>query len=233
MVGVVLEQRKQNRIFHRLATGLQIARNGNAYMRFMTLTTASTAKRDIRKSFQVLRQRIKRAKVEKDGFFGFNFNRYFCLRTEEGNGVLHVVYWGHFIPQAWLSSTWEKIHGAFRVDIRSCHTGRKTVKGLVGYLLTNYLTQQPIKRMSYGWRWAWLGFCNSWKNVKEQYGHMRRGKGALQSIIVHRAANAWNYTEKIYRGFRHSFSSRSVEAWQCILWLHPETSYQRKLTKYT
>ena len=134
-------RRKQNRAFQRMFTGLQIAQNNNAFMRFMTLTSPKSPKRTIKKSLDILKKRIARATVEKDGFVGFKFNRYFCLRTSEGNGVLHIVYWGRYIPQAWLSRMWNEIHGAFRVDIRACFTKRRKVDWLSG-LLADELSQQ-------------------------------------------------------------------------------------------
>lgn len=209
-------RRKVARAFQRMLTGLQIAQNNKAYIRFMTLTSAPHQKRRINRSFAVLRLRIERATFEKDGFVGFKFNRYFCLRTSEGNGVLHIVFWGRFIPQEWLSRNWLDIHGAFRADIRACFTKKRRVDGLVGYLLTNYLTEQPIERMSYGWKWAWLGFCRCWEHVKETYGWLRRaGKG--------------EFSIKPRFGFRHIHRNGSIEAWHCTLWESPRTSRQTKL----
>ena len=148
--------RKVKRAFQRLCTGLSIGCNQGAYYRFMTLTTAKGVDRDINKDFDVLKMRILRAKPGRDCFFGFKFNRYFKLKTAEGNGVLHIIYWGRFIPQEWLSRAWSEIHQSSIVDIRSAYCKRgQNVKGFVGYLLTNYLTKQPILCMSYGL--AWLG----------------------------------------------------------------------------
>jgi hypothetical protein len=210
-------RRKSGRIYHRMVTGLQIARNSGAYMRFMTLTSAPKQKRHIRKSFDVLKLRIKRATVEKDGFVGFKFNRYFCLRTKEGYGVLHVIFWGRFIPQTWLSKNWLEIHGAHRADIRACFTKKRKVSGLVGYLLDRYLVNQPVERMSYGWKWAWLGFCKSWKKVKDVYGEMRAGRRPLPS-------------DRPF--FWYNYHNHSVDAWQCILWNPPNSSRQTKLIHF-
>lgn len=201
-------------------------------MRFMTLTTAKTQKRTLVRSFQVLRQRVMRATYEKDGFIGFKFNRYFCIRTSEGNGVLHVVFWGRFIPQTWLSRNWLDIHGAHRADIRACYTKRRKVNGLVGYLLTNYLQRQPIERMSYGWLWAWLGFCKSWQRVKQGYGQMRRGNGELTARIIHVKAHEALYTIRHTMSFKDYYSSHAVDAWHSLLWDHPFGSRQKKLTAF-
>lgn len=126
------DSRKISRAYQRLMTGLQIARNFNAFMRFLTLTSPNNPKRPIKKSFAILRLRIERATLRRDGFIGFRFNRYFCLRTSEGNSVLHIVFWGNFIPQDWLSKNWEEIHGAWIVSIKACWTQRRAL-GRFGY----------------------------------------------------------------------------------------------------
>lgn len=209
---------KYGRIYQRMTTGLQIARNNKEMMRFMTLTTAKNSYRTLKKSFDVLRKHVERAKQEKDGFKGFKLNRYFCLRTSEGNGVLHIIFWGgHFIPQSWLSRQWEKIHGASIVDIRKIYTERRKVNGLVNYLLTNYLQRQPIERMSYGWLWAWLGFCKSWQKVKEIYGSLRATGTPLPD-------------KRPY--FYYNLHNKAVSCWQSVLHGHPHTSRQIKLNKF-
>lgn len=137
--------KKEKRAYQRMVTGLSIGNHQNAYMRFMTLTSSPESKKDINRSFDALKLRVQRATYRKDGFVGFTFNRYFKLKTAEGYNVLHIIYWGRFIPVEWLKSAWDQIHGAFKVDIRACweNKGRKMnrVNGLVGYLLTNYLTK--------------------------------------------------------------------------------------------
>lgn len=208
----------------------------------MTLTSSNTSKHPIKKSFDILRKRIARAKYEKDGFLGFKFNRYFCLRTSEGNTVLHIVYWGQYIPQRWLSRTWNKIHGAKIVDIRKCYSNRRKVNGLVGYLLSRYLQNQPIERMSYGWRWAWLGFCKSWTKFKQIYGAMRKSTYSsfrlLGSYAIYhtvRWQGCFSYLPMyIVEGYNFfgKYSNQSVRAWLTTLWIPPPTTYMRKLEKY-
>lgn len=230
-----MTERKLARIFHRMATGLQIAQNEGEQMRFMTLTTAPNRVkkrngeiRTITESFELLRSKIKWSTIKKAGFKGFKFNRYYCLRTEEGNGVLHIIFWGRYIPIDWLRRTWYEIHGAIQADVRMVSTKRKRVNGLVGYLLDRYLLNQKIKRMSYGWRWAWLGFCKSWKNVKQTYGMMHVGRGELGRVIHRRAQDAL-YTVNHSIPFGEMFSNGSINAWHCQLWGHRITSIQKKL----
>lgn len=211
-------------------------------MRFMTLTTARRMKRTIEQSFDVLKMRILRATVKKDGFLGFKFNRYFKLRTSEGYGVLHIIYWGRFIPQRWLSKNWDDIHGAKIVDIRKCYSRRRKVNGLVGYLLSRYLQRQPIERMSYGWKWAWLGFCKSWRKFKEIYGQMRKttvSSMRLLNTYKIRLITHWNngfYRKTVFiapkLNFQGLFSNQSVRAWQTLLWQPLSTTRMTKIDKY-
>ena len=162
--------RQERRAYQRLTSGLTMGDRQGSFMRFMTLTTASGVKKDINRSFERLKKRIMRASWEKDGFSGFKCNKYFKVKTAEGNGVLHTVLMGNYIPQAWLSKTWAEIHGSPIVDIRALRVGRKGVKGIANYLVSNYLVKQPILRMSYGWKWLWLGAVRSWKNIIKTYG---------------------------------------------------------------
>lgn len=227
--------RKESRAYNRLVTGLTIGDIVKAEMRFLTLTTAPFVTSDINKDFDALKKRIARATFAKDGFRGFKFNKYFKLKTSEGYGVLHIIFWGgRFIPKAWLSQAWKELHNSPIVDIKLCYDpakGRKKgLNGLVGYLLTNYLTRQPIIRMSSGWGWSWLGVCKSWKNTLKTYGYMRRSsKQDLVALKFHKPEHShYEYCSNYPKGdppfsFRHP-----LEAWQKLLHAHPVTSRQIK-----
>ena len=102
--------KKQKRGFQRILSGFTRAKALGKNVRFFTLTSSPTSKwRQINPHFQVLRKRIERnyGKIE-----------YIKFRTNEGYGVLHVLYTCPFIPQRWLSRNWDEIHGAKIVDIR-------------------------------------------------------------------------------------------------------------------
>ena len=102
-----------------------------ADLRFLTLTTAKGVKRDICKDFDIFKKRVFRA-------FGWKFNKYFKLKTFEGpeKQVLHIVFWGRFIPQRWISKVWREIHGSPIVDITSIKHRRGSMSGIAGYLIT-------------------------------------------------------------------------------------------------
>jgi hypothetical protein len=120
--------RAEKRRYHRLISGLNVGAAQNERMRFMSLTTAVGVKRDVNKSFDALKKRIQRATYKKDGYRGFRFNRYFKLKTEEGNGVLHIVYRGRYIPQEWLSKTWGKFTKVHLLLIFASCIGEKEQK---------------------------------------------------------------------------------------------------------
>ena len=146
--------RKQKRAFHRLVSGFTRARSHGDRLRFMTLTTAvggSVCR--LRRHFQLLRRRIQRR---------FHFEvKYWSILTNEGNGVLHIVFKGGFIPHDWLSKAWNSIHGAFIVDIRAL---KGSPKKLARYLIVNYLCKQSYERLSWSWSWVFRGFCGLWSH---------------------------------------------------------------------
>jgi len=166
---------KQNRAYHRLLSGLRRAKTLGKPVRFMTLTSSPTSKwRMINPHFQVLRKRIER-----------NFGKidYIKFRTNEGHGVLHVVYVGTFIPQRWLSRNWNEIHGAKIVDIRKV----RGEKRIACYLISNYLVNQTFVRMSWSWGWVFRGFVKWWKKFIQWYGYpvcIKRWTSFLSSRVL-------------------------------------------------
>ena len=150
---------KRNRAYHRVLSGFTRAKALGKNVRFITLTSSPTSKyRQINPHFQVLRKRIDRhfGKIE-----------YIKFRTNEGHGVLHVLYTGPFIPQKWLSRNWNEIHEAKIVDIRKV----KGEKRLARYLISNYLVNQTFVRMSWSWGWVFRGFVGWWKKFIKWYGY--------------------------------------------------------------
>lgn len=244
---MVLKTQKEKRAFQTLVTGIKIGCNKGAFYRFLTLTTASgipekllVGKKNphfvdrLNWDFDILKKRISRAKYAKDGFSGFKFNKYFKLSTEEGNGVLHIIYWGNFIPQWWLSKNWREIHDSPVVDIRAAYgSPDRDVKGLIGYLLTNYLTKQPIKRMSYGWKWAWLGMRKSWNHVRKTQQFVKRSGNCHNKPIW--ALNNIKNSEKTYYvplcRAKDKYRNCTLEVWNSLLKTPLPTSRQKKFCK--
>ena len=158
--------KKQRRAFQRLMSGLTVGKSRRERLRFMTLTSSPESKdRKLNADFRALKMRI---------FRKFRFKmKYWKIRTNEGNGVLHIVFRGKYIPQKWLSEQWADIHKSPIVDIRSLHETRKGLTGIVLYLVGNYLSRQSFERMSWGYSWVFPAFVRSWKSLLEIYGFKR------------------------------------------------------------
>jgi hypothetical protein len=145
---------KRKRAFHRLLSGFTRARHRGDRLRFLTLTSVSgSSDLLLRRHAQLLFRRIRRA-------FGFK-PEYWSLRTNEGFGVLHIIFKGGFVPQRWISDVWRSIHGASIVDIRAL---RGSSRRLANYLVANYLCKQSFERMSWSWGWVFRGFCGVWRS---------------------------------------------------------------------
>jgi hypothetical protein len=151
---------KQKRAYQRLLSGLTRAKTLGKKVRFMTLTSSPNSSfSELNEHFQVLRKRIKRK-------FGVKID-YIKFKTNEGYGVLHVIFVGSFIPQQWLSRNWEEIHGAKIVDVREV----RGEKRLARYLISNYLVTQTFVRMSWSWGWVFRGFVSMWKWFVRKFGY--------------------------------------------------------------
>jgi hypothetical protein len=162
--------KKQRRAFQRLMSGLTVGKSRNQRIRFMTLTTSSQAKelgfdKKLNDHFRALKMRILRK---------YHFKmKYWKIRTNEGNGVLHIVFRGKFIPQKWLSVQWANLRKSPIVDIRSLYETLRGLKGICFYLIGNYLSKQSFERMSWGYSWVFPTFVGCWKRLLEKYGFKR------------------------------------------------------------
>jgi len=169
------EERKRGRLWHQLQSG--IARHKGERLRFLTLTSSTDEDvLPLGKAWQRLKDRITRltpAKLLKGGYIHANDIRkyyggqllkplsinYLKVETREGNGVLHVLYYGDYIPQQWLSNHWQDLRGAYQVDIRSSSPSRAGgSRGLASYILRQYVADQDaLVRYSCGMRWVFRG----------------------------------------------------------------------------
>ena len=149
---------KVRRWYQRILSGATHHQAQGRILRVITLTTRPEARDlDLNASFQALKKRILRK-------WPCKFD-YWKLRTSEGNGVLHIVYSGIFIPVAWLKQSWREIHvGSYIVYIQKLRGKRKRV---VNYLMGHYLPSHGdlgiYSRMSWSWGWVFRGFAGAWK----------------------------------------------------------------------
>jgi hypothetical protein len=86
---------------------------------------------------QTLRASLRRLVALIRRHYGrFDYLAVYEVGAKTGVGHLHVVFYGTFIPQGWLSAAWEDISGFAVVDVRAADGEVVTymVKTLVGYL---------------------------------------------------------------------------------------------------
>ena len=151
---------KQRRQYQHLISGIKRQRAKKLQVRVITLTSSNESSWEhLNSNWQVLRKRIERrygVKVE-----------YWKLKTNEGNGVLHIVYTGCYIPQRWLSNAWNTIHGARIVYIQALFR-KQSPKRLASYIAGHYLAGHDyltFTRQSESWGWCFRGRGWVWRQV--------------------------------------------------------------------
>jgi len=149
---------KARRWYQRLLSGLTHHKSQGRILRVMTLTTAPGAcDRDLNADFQALKKRILRK-------WPCKFD-YWKLRTSEGNGVLHIIYSGIYIPVAWLKQVWSEVHGGSYIVYLQKLRGKR--KKMINYLMGHYLPAHAggrlYTRMSWSWGWVFRGFAGAWR----------------------------------------------------------------------
>jgi hypothetical protein len=147
---------KQRRAYHRIISGYKYAHYLGGQLRFMTLTTSNEGADHVMKDdFNALVKRIRRH---------YGCFEYVCVRTSEGNGVLHILFRGGYIPRTWLKRQWEELHRSWNVDIRS------TKRHHLSYVINQYMCGQDyFERYSVSMRWVHRGFVKIWKGFCRWY----------------------------------------------------------------
>lgn len=183
---------KQKRSFHTVLSGLKLAKFGRRRVRFLTLTTSLLSlecvpKQDLNQSFQVLRKRILRyspARLVLEGYISrrkalsvyghdcymkpFSFE-YFKVHTNEGNGVLHVLYRGSYLPYNFLVDNWQDIHLSWDLHIMEVDLADPRSASL--YVVSQYVGGQGCSyvRSSQSHNWVFYGFKSAWSNLKHRF----------------------------------------------------------------
>lgn len=176
---------KSRRAYHRILSGLKRQKVLRKTLRFITLTSSDDSVfLEMNANFQALRKRIMRK-------WGIRFE-YWKIKTTEGNGVLHILYSGAWIPQSWLSRNWDEIHSAKIVDIRMVRGEKKLTK----YLISQYLADQEFQyytRQSWSWEWCFRGFVGVWKRVLKVKEAETLGQAIhlWDAVIRHRNPSSW------------------------------------------
>jgi len=177
-------------------SGMSMARCSSDPVRFLTLTTSDLQAQTIdfdngsmNKSFRKLRYRISRitpAKLvqqvyvttAKARIFYKDLNwlstlpfDYFKVETNEGNGVLHIVYKGEYLPYDYLVDNWQDIHNSWDVNIKLIDNSKKDLKKASTYIVSQYISHQDSSyvRSSQSWGWVYRGFKRDWRSLCSWY----------------------------------------------------------------
>lgn len=151
--GVKIWLPKDRRAYHRVLSGFKIAQHFSQHLRFLTLTTSREAfNRNLKEDTNTLIKRIRRR---------YRSFEYFRVRTNEGNGVVHLIFRGSYLPRSWVKDQWEDIHSSWNVDIRECRRYHQK------YIINQYICEQEgYTRYSMSGIWlpkgalaVWHGFC--------------------------------------------------------------------------
>jgi len=213
----------QVRCYNRVRSGC-VAHRGEK-LRFLTLTTAQEMTRTKEEGFRALKERIRRATPLSifrawGGGSAHNFYRHYYpnknplspltfqytkITTTEGvSGVFHILYFGDYLPQRWVSSSWETLTGTARVvDIRGVSVQRGSEKRLSIYAVNQYVStgQTEYVRFSNSWGWCFLGFLGKWDEIRRQFSGLDYEErwGVWENYIMERKhkppehRNLWDF----------------------------------------
>lgn len=127
--------------------------------------------------------------------------KYYKVKTSEGGGVLHIIFRKDqdcpMIHKNWIHRTWFKLWGSWNTSIKSVNLYE--TEGLSRYVISNYMNQQPILRMSYGHQWVYRGFSKAFRRVIESHSNLRRSSHRAKKeghSTFKQAVRAWNQTIK-------------------------------------
>jgi len=209
---------KQKRSFQRITSGLKFAKFGNQIIRFLTLTSSNVFANSVsneygsnNKDFQVLRKRILRYspyRLYKEDYITHNqmvrkYGRnnlkkkfsfeYFKVETSEGNGVLHILYRGSYLPYNFIVDNWMDIHNSWDINIKKVDLS--DCKSSACYVVSQYVGGQgsAYVRGSSSRKWVYSGYVSDWYYIRSWFD--------LSTAIdlfdekLHRYANDYFYTQ--------------------------------------
>jgi len=227
--------KKQKRSYNTIKTGLVIARRERKNIRFLTLNT-SDVQRDkedyddskLNDNHRKLKQRIQRMtplKMVQYGYIkssdlrhyypGISLNQnltydYFKVQTNEGNGVLHIVYKGDYLPYNYLVDEWQDIHNSWNVNIKRINNNKRDIGKVSSYVVSQYLANQESSyvRSSQTWKWLFRGYRKAFKQFlsmnlkdwKHQYKDPITGNWTApykENVDFKRLIERWN--NEVYR----------------------------------
>jgi len=192
------DSRKRRRAYHRLRTGFSF--HYGQKLRFLTLTLVEGSANDIHRCFRVFAARVKRLtpnkikKKDTKGYFtpqlmGRFFGKkegwnkpikfeYFSVNVKGDRQHMHILYFGNWLPHAWLKKAWKDITGDSEiVDIRTTKKGVHDEKALTRYVIGQYaIFQDGDIRFQMSQGWTWRGMVRDWKREVKRHTKQVRGQ---------------------------------------------------------
>jgi hypothetical protein len=103
---------------------------------------------------------------------------YFSVIINGERPHMHILYFGNWLPHAWLKKVWREItKDSDVVEIRTTKANVNNEKRLTGYVLAQYaLFQDGDIRFQMSQGWAWRGMVRDWKQAVKKFTKQERGK---------------------------------------------------------
>jgi hypothetical protein len=187
----------QKRAFKNVLIGIKKRRKQKKKLRFLTLTMSELQvntkdfdkQKTLPNNFKVLKERINRLTVKhlvENGYmtnnqairkYGrenqrltFRFD-YFKVVTNEGNGVIHIIYDGQYLPYNYLVDNWNDIHNSWNVNIQLVDDLNKDDMRTTNYLVSQYVTNQNCTYSRYSMSKNWYSSFDRgvWDNFRRYY----------------------------------------------------------------
>jgi hypothetical protein len=200
--------KKQKRLFHRASSwSLEAGSRGCQLLWVMLSTAPGGEKKKLRVHFKSLRRKVER-------LVGAPLD-VFIVSTHEGLGVLHMIWAiksekAVWIPQAWLSAEWKKIHGAEVVWISRIKKNKSSIKRVSRYMACQYLADQDqLERMSWSWWRSKVAIGKAWEMFSHEVGR------AMYDVYTWIGGNPIGKTVERWEKFR-AWEKLLTEGW-CIL----------------
>lgn len=113
---------------------------------------------------------------------------YHRVRTIEGNGVLHIVAVGDFIPYYWLQDQWIEIHYSKNISI--VEISNKNYGGRASYIVTQYISDQgsAYVRSSMSKNFIYPGWKREYDEIRNNVLH-----GSIKRAYRDNQFSNWQY----------------------------------------
>lgn len=177
-------QKRRRRLYFYLTSGLKW--NVGERVSFYTMTTAPEALQSVTASWADLvldARRMSPRKMIEGGYVSvrkaayvyelndvddnFKFEYAGCV-TDEGNGVIHALVAGEFLPVSWVRERWLYHHKTPQFKIKLVKAGDN--KRLVKYILEQYIAQQDsLVRLIVSQNWLYRGCRADWLAMLKEY----------------------------------------------------------------